>query len=580
MSDDLVVLESRARRPARSPVVQRVLLSSVIRPFGPQHGDGFGVSYEGTHQIMWAQGVFRPRGTTTQWGIEFIAANLQAPTTTLNYPTMAQFIAELKKGYAFVGIAFVSTTLHKLIPMVEAVRRHAPGSKLVLGGYGTALDPALLPRADYICKGEGVAFMRELLGEPIDGPIVQPVVTQVGSLFSMPVLGRTGYVFAGLGCPNGCDFCATSYYFKRKHLRLLPDGAAILHAIQRLRALHPGMTSFWINDEDFLLNEARGRQFLAAIRASGLPPLSISIFASVKALSKFKASELVEMGIDWVWVGFEGKRAGFAKMNGRPYQELFPDLHRHGISVMASMIIGFDYQTAEIIEEEFEELMSLRPTMTQFLIYGPAHGTPLYDRMKREGRLTAKMDDHSKHDGFALCFDHPHIGADQMEALQRRLSHDAFHRLGPSVFRVAEDWLSGHLALRDHADPRVRAKADKYRLDCHAAMTLMPASERYLEAPARAWLVDLQRRIAAATGRLGARERLLAGVVPAMLRFTDFKLRHRLWQQPRFTRQTYRAPGRPSPAEVMAFPGRGGAERPRRTLAAAASRLLLASWQK
>src|SRR3970040_1506617 len=136
--------------------------------------------------------------------------------------------------------------------------------------------------------------MRELLGEA-DAPPVQPDITQTGNLFSMEILGTTGYVFAGLGCPNGCDFCATSYYFKRKHIRLLPDGRAILDAIHRLRELHPGMTSFWINDEDFLLNEKRGRESLPAIRASGLPPVSISIFASVKALSKFTPSELVEM---------------------------------------------------------------------------------------------------------------------------------------------------------------------------------------------------------------------------------------------------------------------------------------------
>lgn len=519
----------------------RVLLSSVIRPFGAEHGDGFGVSYEGSHQIMWAQGVFRPRGTTTQWGIDFIAANLEAPTTTLNYPTMEQFIAELKKGYDYVGIAFVSTTMHKMIPMVEAVRRHAPNTKVVLGGYGTALGDEVAPYADFMCKGEGVAFMRELLGEDVDAPIVQPDVTQTGSLFSMPVLGKTGYVFAGLGCPNGCDFCATSHYFKRRHLRLLPDGRSILHAIERLRELHPGMDTFWINDEDFLLNEARGRQFLEAIRASNLPPLSVSIFGSVKALSQFEPSELVEMGIDWVWVGFEGKRAGYAKQVGRSYPELFAGLHRHGISVLASMIVGFDYQTPEIIEEEFEELMSLRPTMSQFLIYGPAHGTPLFERMNGAGRMNQEVwKDHSRHDGFSLVFDHPHLGGRELETLQRRLFHDEFRRLGPSVFRVAEDWLEGHVTLRDHPRPRVRAKALKYGADSHRAMALMPASHRYLGPQASAWLAGLERRLAAETGPMTLKERAIAKLIPAAIRYTDFKLRHDIGQQPEFTRRTYR----------------------------------------
>ncbi|MFH0900048.1 MAG: hypothetical protein V2A73_05410 [Pseudomonadota bacterium] len=526
----------------QSSTEKKVLLTSVCRPFGTQFGDGFGVSYEGTHQLLWAQGVFRPRATTTQWGIDFIAANIQAPTTTLHYPTMRQFIAELKHDYDYVGIAFVSSTKHKMLPMVEAVRRYAPRTKIVLGGYGTAaLASDAAPLADHVCKGEGVAFMRDLLGESLDEPLVQPDIIQKGSLFSMPVIAPIGYVFAGLGCPNGCDFCATSHYFKRRHIRILDNGQAILDAITRLRELHPGMDHFWINDEDFLLNERRGRQFLEAIRASQLPPLSLSIFSSVKALSQFTASELVEMGIDWIWIGFEGKRAGYAKMEGRRYDELFADLHKHGINVLASMIIGFDYQTPSIIEEEFEELMSLRPSMCQFLIYGPAHGTPLYDRLKTDGRLSMEaMADHTKHDGFSLCFRHPCIEPTEMEAIQRRCYHEEFRRLGPSVFRVVEDWLAGHQNLRNHPSSRVRDKAQMYGTDSHRAMMLIPASRRYLNDPASSWLKKLEEQIAIETGPMSRGERMLSKVVTPMLRLTDFKIRHKIGQQPQFTRREYR----------------------------------------
>jgi len=520
---------------------RKLLLSSVCRPFGEKYGDGFGVSYEGSHQLMWAQGIFRSRGTTTQWGIDFIAANLQIPTATLHYPTMRQFIREIKKGYDYIGIAFVAPTLHKMIPMVQAIRKHAPASKIILGGYGTALGDMLAPYADYICQGEGVAFMRKLLDEKVDAPIVQPVITQQQSLFSMPLLGKVGYVFAGLGCPNGCDFCATSHYFKRKHIKFLPDGPSILGAIKRLREIYPDMVDIWINDEDFLLNRSRGRGFLEAIRKSDLPPLAVSIFSSVKALSQFKVSELVEMGIDWIWVGYEGKRAGYAKMQGRPYPELFADLHEHGISVLASMIIGFDYQTPEIIQEEFEELMSLRPSMCQFLIYGPAHGTPAHARMKAEGRFRPEvMDDHSKQDGFYLGFKHPHIGPDEMLSIQRNLCRKEFEQMGPSVFRVVDDWLTGYVNLRDHSAERVRAKARRYKDMSHKAMMLLQASQRYVNRRSADWIERLYQRIAAETGPMTRRERLAAKLVPAMLRYTAFKLRHNIGEQPEFTRRTFR----------------------------------------
>lgn len=520
----------------------KLLLSSVCQPFGVKHGDGFGTSFEGSHQLLWAQGVFRPRTTTTQWGIDFIAANLEIPTTTLHYPSMRRFVKEVRKGYDYIGIAFVSATYHKLLPMVAAIRKHAPRSKIILGGYGTALpDHKLTPYADHICRGEGVAFMRELLGESLDRPIRQPVIYQEQTLFSVPLGGKLGYVFAGLGCPNGCDFCATSHYFKRKQVRFLRDGRAILGAIESLRDVHPDMDEFWISDEDFLLNRRRGQGFLDAIRGSGLPPLSLSIFSSVKALSQFEPAELVEMGVDWVWVGFEGKRAGYAKMNGRPFRELLADLHGHGISVLTSMIIGFDYQTPEIIEEEFDELMSMRPSMCQFLIYGPAYGTPLHDRMAEEGRLDeAAFADHSKLDGFSLGFSHPHIGADEMVAIQRGLYREEFRRLGPGIFRVAEDWLVGASRLRGHPTPRIREKAELYRRRAHRALEVLPASKRYLNRSIHPWIDDLAAGIAAETGPMTRRERVLSRLAPLLLRYSAFKIDRNIGQQPRFSRRTYR----------------------------------------
>ncbi len=521
---------------------KRVLMSSVCQPFGTKHGDGFGTSFEGTHQIMWAQGIFRTRATTTQWGIDFIAHNIQAPTVTLHYPTMKRFITEIKKGYDYIGIAFVATTMHKLIPMVEAIRQHAPKAEIVLGGYGTALPDAQIAQyGDHICRSEGVAFMRELLGEDTDAPIEQPYIKQQTKLFNMNLGGPVGYVFAGLGCPHGCDFCATSHYFKRKHIRFLRDGNAILRAIKCLRARDPDMVDFWLNDEDLLLNKKRGKGFLEAIRESDLPPLAISAFSSVKALSQYEPSELVEMGIDWVWVGYEGQRAGYAKMNGRSYEELFNDLRAHGICVMASMIIGFDYQTPEIIEQEFEDLLALNPTMSQYLIYGPAYGTPLFERMQREGRLSAEsFADSSQLDGFSLTFEHPHIGKEEMEALQKRLYREEFRRLGPAIFRCADTYLEGAINLADHPAPRVRAKAKAYADIARRGRMVIPAAKRYVTAEVSAKLDVLSERMAAHTKPFNRKERTLAKLAPLMLWYTGFKMRHGIGEQPTFSKRSWR----------------------------------------
>ena len=523
-------------------MARKLLMTSVCKPFGEKHGDAPLVRAEGGYQLMWAQGVFLSEGTSTQWGIDFIAANLAIPTVTLHYPSMRRFIAELRRGYDYVGIAFVASTLHKLIPMVQAVRRHAPNTEIILGGYGTSLpDEELAPLADHICRGEGVAFMRELLGEPHREGFEQPDIVQRRSIFSIPIPTGSGFVFAGLGCPNGCEFCATSYYFDRRYLPFLPDGPAVLGAIQQMRRQHPGIVNFYITDEDFLLDQARGRGFLEAIRSSDLPAVSISLLSSVKGVSQYDPVELVEMGVDWIWIGYEGTGASFDKLKGRPRAELFTDLRAHGINIMASMILGMDHHTPEVVRREFEELMALRPAMSQYMLYNLGYDTPLYERMRAEGRVREDvLADRSRWDGTSLMFHHPAFTAEALPALQRELYHAEFQRLGPSVFRMTENFLNGWVKLREHERPRVRAKAEKYRQDALRNRVILPASIGHAPAHQQPWLRALHARLVDEAGPVGAKERLLAQAVRPMIHLTKLRQRYGLWQQPRTTRGDWR----------------------------------------
>jgi haloalkane dehalogenase len=523
------------------PPSNSVLLSSVSQPFGQRYGDAFAVSHEASLQLLWAQGIFRTRGTTTQWSLDLIAKNIARPATTLHYPTMRRFVHELRKGYEWLGIAFNATTHHKMLVMVKAARREAPETKIMLGGYGTILPNEWLPKVDAICRGEGVGFVRRLLGEDDKAPVRQPDIIQKSErLFGLP-LPPQGYLFAGLGCPNGCDFCVTSHYFRNRHIPLLKSGEEILSAIKQIRRLHPGTDHFYIIDEDFLLDEKRARAFLNGIRRSNLPPLSISIFASMKALSRYEPTELVEMGIDLVWIGFEGLRAGYEKLKGRSYEETFGSLRRHGISIITSMIIGFDYQTEDIIREEFDYLMCLRPTIAQYLIYGPAYGTPLYQRLINEGRIDEEIIKGLTHyDGFTLAFRHPHLERVQAQRIQRSLYEEEFVRLGPSVFRMAEDWVCGYENLRTSSASRAREKAFFLRNATRRILPLLSACKRYLNQAGCVQADRLAKKIIENFGKMSLTEKILSIGGPALLKTTDLAFRFGLWDQPKFSKRSYR----------------------------------------
>ncbi len=535
---------------------KRVLLTSVCRPLGVKYGDGPSVGYELLFgQVTRAQGLFSPRANHIHFSLEYVAENLEAPTTVLQYPTRRELTRELKKGYDYVGVSFLLATFHRMKEVIALIREHSPQSEIVLGGYGTVLpDEVLTPYGNHICREEGVGFMRRLLGEPeIAMPYGHPLTVSRLRVFGRET-SRTGMVFAGLGCPNGCDFCCTSHFFKRRHVRLLPTGRDIYHVIERYLEIEPGM-SIVILDEDFLLNKKRALEFRDCVLEGG-KPLSIFAFASIRAISQYSVTEILEMGIDGLWIGYEGTRSGFAKQSGRPAEEIFREFREHGIGILASMIVGLPYQTPRIIEEELSGLLALRPNLTQFLIYGPTPGTPFFDRITREGLLHRDLVEdrelyYRKCTGFSAMVKHPAMRPEEIEAAQARCFEEDFRRLGPSIYRSLETWLLGYLKLKDSPSPFLRSKARRFAAEIRRAYPAFLAGRALGPTPqVRAWIAGLERRIHETLGRPTWTERLRSAAALGLAGWTWLTLKLGFFQHPRMIRHTFRIPEESRPARI------------------------------
>lgn len=527
---------------------KKILLTSVCRPIGPEHGDAPSVGYELLYrQVTRAQGIFSPRTVNVHFGLDYIAENLDAPTVVLQYPSKRELIKELKKGYDYVGISFIMAVMHKMKEMVALIRKYAPNSKIVLGGYGTVLkDEVLKPYADFICREEGVGYFRRLLGEPeIPMPYKHPLIVSWLKVFGWKVSG-TGKIFAGLGCPNGCDFCCTSHFFSRKHIKLLPTGRDIYNVVERYFDLDPKLV-FLILDEDFLLNKKRAMEFRDCVLAGGKKP-SIFAFSSVKAISQYKVEEILEMGIDGFWIGYEGTRSNYAKQQGRPVAEILTEFREHGITVLTSMIVGFDYQTPEIVAQELDELMKLKPALGQYLIYGPVPGTPFYERIIKENLLqdvyTSDKDlFYRRADGFRTMIKHPTLSPKQIEDIQRWCFEQDFQRLGPSIYRVLETRFLGYLKLKDSVNPVLRQKAEYFAEELRFAYPVfLPGKWFGPNAAVRRGIGDLERRIHAELGKPSAARQLKSFLAVGSALWTGVRLKLNLFQHPRLQRTTYRMP--------------------------------------
>jgi hypothetical protein len=259
----------------------------------------------------------------------------------------------------------------------------------------------------------------------------------------------------------------------------------------------------------------------------------------------YTVTEILQMGIDGMWIGYEGTRSGFAKQSGRPVEEIFTEFREHGITILASMIVGFDYQTPEIIEEELSGLLALKPCFNQFLIYGPVPGTPFFDRTVEQGLLIHDVRDDPaglsrKASGFDALVKHPSMSGSEIEQAQRTCFEQDFKRLGPSIFRCIETWLLGHLKLRDSDNPILLDKARMYERLLRDSYPVFLAGRFFGPTrEVRRWIGQLQDRIHSVIGRPTLPERFLAVAGVGLAAATGIALKLGWFQHPKLIRHTY-----------------------------------------
>jgi radical SAM superfamily enzyme YgiQ (UPF0313 family) len=493
----------------------RVLLTTVHRPLGvDSHNCSKHIQAEMYHaQVTRAQGIFSIRSVCTGWGLEFIAANLDAPVTVLHYPTKKAFLRELQKGYDYVGIGFVICTFPKAVEMCEWIRQAAPGTKIVLGGYGTVLSECDR-HADYVCREEGVGFLKRLLGEaPVNRFTVPPIRR---TLKVMSVTTRPETILpTGLGCSRGCDFCCTSHFFGRRSVPLLKTGREIHEAMVSLDRGRNGFRNIGVIDEDFLAARGRIAEMIPLNSQVVDRPILFSCLTSLRSLSQYTLDELLSMGLAGVWIGVESTRADYPKLKNIDAADMFASLQGVGINTLASIIIGYDWHDESTIEEDFQYLLSLKPTFSQIMIYSPCPQTPLYQRMLDADRLLDVP--YKFHDGFHLLFRHPTLDSDRLEGLVDELFRREYEELGPSVCRVLDVQLQGYSRLRNSDNRLFRRRAEESRKLCLEIYPLLGTAIR--KAPShkvRNHLVELRERVED-TLRIPLSARLKQAAVPLLV---------------------------------------------------------------
>lgn len=198
------------------------------------------------------------------------------------------------------------------------------------------------------------------------------------------------------GCPFNCEFCdIIVMYGRRPRTKTVRQVMAEVEEIYRL-----GVRNIFVVDDNFIGNKKEAKELLKALaewqRARGYP---IEMMTEV-TLNVAQDDELLELmraaNFTTIFIGIESPRRESLQETHKTQnlrENLLDAVHRiqrAGIEVMAGMIVGFDHDDPTIFEEQFEFIQRARIPVSMTGMLNAVPKTPLYERLKRAGRLIAE----------------------------------------------------------------------------------------------------------------------------------------------------------------------------------------------
>ncbi len=201
-----------------------------------------------------------------------------------------------------------------------------------------------------------------------------------------------GIVQTGRGCPYNCEFCDVIVYVGRK-MRYKPV-ETVLKEVDQLYNM--GIKIIILADDNFSAGRKNAKSILRALRDWNRKlkePVSFVTQLSIDIAKDDEFLELaVEAGLRTVLVGIETPNVESLKEAGK-LQNLETDIvedvkrfHEHGIVVGCGCVVGFDNDDLSIFQKQFDFLSKIGITRAVVSPLQAPDGTPLKERMIKEGR--------------------------------------------------------------------------------------------------------------------------------------------------------------------------------------------------
>jgi radical SAM superfamily enzyme YgiQ (UPF0313 family) len=193
------------------------------------------------------------------------------------------------------------------------------------------------------------------------------------------------------GCPINCEFCAASLRITSSYQQKPVD-----LVMKELRAALEVVDNTFLEfaDDNTFVNKKWGKALLRE-----MAPLGLRWFTETD-ISVAEDPELLDLmaraGCRQILIGLESPTAeGLSGLDPHDwkakrfdrYLSAISRIQTAGISVNGTFVLGLDTQTTSVFAELLDFIRASNLLEVQLTVQTPFPGTPLYERLKRDGRL-------------------------------------------------------------------------------------------------------------------------------------------------------------------------------------------------
>jgi len=331
-------------------------------------------------------------------------AGLTPPDLEVQYlevPDLAQ-VEEVPQEFDAVAISSFSAQIHEAYTLADRYR--ALGTRVILGGlHVSALPLEAMRHADAVVVGEGEPSWPTVISDLRAGTMKQIYDSRsVNYTFAnspMPrfdLLDMDRYnritVQTQRGCPFRCEFCAASIRISPTY-KIKP----VDRVIAEIRAVKRRWARPFIEfaDDNTFVNKPHSKQLLRAIAKENIrwfTETDISVADDDELLSLVHDAGCAEILIGFESTTFSAvdgieQRANWKARKVDSYLNAIRKIQDHGIRVNGCFILGLDSTGPESFDGIWQFIQQSGLYDIQITVQTAFPGTPLYTRLKQEGRI-------------------------------------------------------------------------------------------------------------------------------------------------------------------------------------------------